>query len=252
MSLLEVEIKKMIYYEIEKLNRPDLFRAPLVAFSSAEDKRYEELKNVIGDWHRTPKELFPDAKTVISYFVPFTKEVVMAPKLSKQESPLWGEAYAVINNHFDQINNRVCEYLHRKGYLSYTIPATHTYNEADMKSMWSHRSAAAIAGLGSFGANRMLITEKGSSGRFCTVLTSAVLETSNKVVENRCLYFKNNTCGLCFKACPVSALKPDFINKFACQAETRKNEKLLEESIQLYSADTCGKCISVCPVAYLE
>jgi len=252
MGILEVEIKKIICSEVEKLNRPDLFQAPLIAFSSVEDERYEELKNLIGDWHKNPKELFLEAKTVISYFVPFTKEVVKAPKESKQESPLWGESYAVVNKYFDHINSRVCEYLKGEGYLSHTIPATHTYNEKDMKSMWSHRSAAAISGLGSFGANRMLITEKGSGGRFCTVLTSADLEISNKVVENRCLYFKDGSCGLCFKVCPVSALKPDSINRFACQAETKKNEKLLKESIQLYSADSCGKCISVCPLAYIE
>lgn len=252
MSSLESNIKEIIHNSVKELGRSDLFRTPLVAFSESTDKRYDELKELIGSWHMSPTELLPEAKSVISYFVPFTEEVVTAPKKFKQETPLWGESYAVINPYFEQINQKICDYLESEGYSSCTIPATHTYNEKDMKSMWSHRSAAAIAGLGSFGANRMLITEKGSGGRFCTVLTSAELNSTNKVTENLCLYIKNGSCGLCFKACPPQALKPDSIDRFACQAETRKNEKLLEESIHLYNADTCGKCVSVCPFSYIE
>ena len=252
MSSLESKIKEIISNSVMELERSDLFRTPLVAFSSAYDKRYHELKTLIGNWHMNPTELLPEAKSVISYFVPFTKEVVTAPRKSKQETPLWGESYAVVNPYFEQINQKICDYLEAEGYYACNIPATHTYNEKDMKSMWSHRSAAAIAGLGSFGANRMLITEKGSGGRFCAVLTSAELKSTEKIHENPCLYIKNGSCGLCFKACPVDALKPDIIDRFACQAETRKNEKLLIKSIGLYNADTCGKCISICPLSYIE
>jgi epoxyqueuosine reductase QueG len=117
--------------------------------------------------------------------------------------------------------------------------------------MWSHRSAAAIAGLGTFGANKLLITEKGSGGRFCTILTSAVLKANQVPIESKCLYLKNGSCGLCFKICPVNALFPDSIDKFACQNEVNKNEAKPKESTNLQSADTCGKCISVCPFAYI-
>lgn len=252
MQALEVTVKEMIQNQVKQLNRPDLFREPLTAFSSAEDQRYSELKELIGDWHLNPTELFPEAKSVVSYFVPFTKDVAYAPKQSTQETPLWGESYAVLNDYFEHINQSVCAYLESVGYASRAIPATHTYNEEDMKSMWSHRSAAAIAGLGTFGANRMLITEKGSAGRFSTVLTAAVFKDENRTLENKCLYLKNGSCGLCFKACPVNALEPNVIRRFECQTQTRINEEFLETSIGLKNADACGRCIGACPFAYIE
>ncbi|CQR71389.1 Epoxyqueuosine reductase [Sporomusa ovata DSM 2662] len=172
--------------------------------------------------------------------------MVAEPKNVNGGSPTWGEAYAIINSYFDVINNAVVQYLSELGYLAGAVQATHTYDPKDMKSMWSHRSAAAIAGLGTYGANRMLITEKGSGGRFCSVLTSAILSKEQNQVETRCLYVKNGSCGLCFKICPVNALAPNSFNKFACQDECNKNQKL-----DKHGADTCGKCISVCPVAYI-
>ena len=248
---LELEIKNIIEEKVKELGRDDLFRAPLVAFSDASDERYMELKKLIGDWHKTPKEFLPEAQSVISYFIPFTKKVSMEPKTCKHASILWSDAYQTINAYFDEINAEVQAYLTEKGYLSETIRATHTYDPADMKSMWSHRSAAVIAGLATLGANRLAITEKGSGGRFCTVITSAKLQSNQNPIEEKCPYKKNGSCGLCFKACPVGARRPDGMDKFACQDEVNRNEELLRKETNLI-ADTCGKCISVCPFAYIE
>lgn len=251
MKNLEKEIEQIIADEMTALNRPDLFRKPLIAFSSANDERYSELKKIIGEWHLTPNEFLPNAKSVISYFIPFTKKVVLEPKDVKDVSLLWGEAYVEINSYFDNINEAISCYLSKLGFSTKTIRATHTYDPKDLKSMWSHRSAAAIAGLGTFGANRMLITEKGSGGRFCSVLTSASLKMQPKLVRMKCLYIANGSCGLCFNVCPVNALDPNSFDKFSCQDELNKNNERQKE-ITNYKADTCGKCISICPLAYIE
>lgn len=250
--MMELKTERIIIDTVEALKRPDLFRRPFVSFSAADDERYTELKTLIGDWHLTPTELLPDAKSVISYFVPFTKEVVSEPKTVQHGSPLWAEAYQEINKQFDVINENIARFLEGAGYSAKTIRGTHTYDPKDMKAMWSHRSAAAIAGLGAFGANRLLITEKGSGGRVCTVITSAPLQANTKTFENKCLYLKNASCGLCFKICPVKALKPDSMDKFSCQDELNRNGAKLRETTDLQSTDTCGKCISICPVAYIE
>ena len=79
MSFAE-DVIRVIRSSMEKIQRPDLFRKPICGFSAADDPRYKELKTVIGPWHCLPTELLPEAKTVISYYVPFTKEVAKAPK----------------------------------------------------------------------------------------------------------------------------------------------------------------------------
>lgn len=63
---------------------------------------------------------------------------------------------------------------------------------------------------------------------------------------------ENGSCGLCFKACPIGALKPEQMDKFVCQDELNKNERLIQQTTPIRVADTCGKCISVCPLAYIE
>lgn len=79
------------------------------------------------------------------------------------------------------------------------------------------------------------------------MLTSASIEKKIEPIEERCLFNKNGSCSLCFDICPVRALEPNKIHKFACQyvCDTHKKSDML-------GADTCGKCISICPLAYIE
>ncbi|NLB81650.1 MAG: hypothetical protein GX800_08595, partial [Clostridiaceae bacterium] len=51
---LEKGIEQRIIDSLNELNRSDLFRSPIVAYSSAEDERYSKLKDIIGDWHLNP------------------------------------------------------------------------------------------------------------------------------------------------------------------------------------------------------
>ncbi len=250
--MVENRIIEVIREAIVSLERPDLFREPLVSFSSAEDERYPRLKTLIGDWHALPEELLPGAKSIVSYFVPFTEEVVDGPRSVQNGSPIWGEAYIVINAYFNEINRLICSELESHGHRALAMKPTHTYDPKELKASWSQRSAAAIAGIGAFGANRMLITEKGCGGRYCSVITTARLKPNTVPAQERCLYHLDGSCGLCFDICPVGALSAGAFEKFVCQTELNRNGALLVESDHIVGADTCGKCISVCPVAYIE
>ena len=247
---MEKEIAQLIKSEMAALNRPDLFRSPLISYSSADDKRYLELKEIIGDWHSSPFELLPDAKSIISYFVPFTKKVVFEPQNVSNGSPLWAEAYEVINSYFDHINEVLSNHLTSLGFSVKTIPATHNYDPKDLKCKWSHRSAAAIAGLGTFGKNRLLITEKGSGGRFCSLLTSAPLQAEQNPASVKCQ--RDSSCDLCHNICPANAFANDDIDKFACLRELAKNRDALVKSTTLKKVDVCGQCASICPYVYIE
>ncbi|WP_269848352.1 hypothetical protein [Methanosarcina horonobensis] len=52
------------------------YREPLVGYASADDPIFDEMKEIIGPHHLHPKEIFPGAKTVVSFFLPFEKELV--------------------------------------------------------------------------------------------------------------------------------------------------------------------------------
>lgn len=242
---LEGRISEIIRTKVAELGRDDLFREPHVSFSSALDSRFYDLQNIIGPWHRLPSDFVSDARSVISYYVPFTKELAAEPLKTETVSELWSRAYTIINEHFNEINSAVCDFLKSESYSAAPIPSTHTYDHDVLHCFWSHRSAGVIAGLGSFGANNLVITDKGSAVRFCTVITGAVLEPYSGPVKERCLRKLGKGCSLCYDVCPVHALSDGEFKKFTCQ-------ELLDENEKIYGADVCGKCISVCPVAYIE
>ena len=164
---LELEIQKIIEAKFAELNRPDLIRKPIVAFSSAHDPKFEALKEIVGPWHQLPTDFLPEAESVISYFIPFTKEVALGPKNEPDGCPVWSEAYILINQHFHVVNQAVQDYLESQGYAAAQIRPPKAYDPETFHAVWSHRSAAVIAGLAAFGANNLAITDKGSGGRFC-------------------------------------------------------------------------------------
>ena len=202
--LIEEKITEIIKKKLAELDRPDLFREPHVGFSAADDEMFSELKELIGPWHFLPSDILPDAKSVISFYVPFTRDVAAEPRGTEHGSAKWGEAYEEINRHFGVISDAVIEYLVGLGYKAEKIPATHTYDPKDLKCKWSHRSAAVIAGLGAFGANRLVITKKGSAVRFCTVITDAKLKPSTSYDGPKCLYYVDGSCGKCISVCPFA------------------------------------------------
>ncbi len=53
------------------------YRQPLVAFASADDPRFLQLREVVHPSHMLPHDLVPDAHSVVSFFLPF------APGLSR-------------------------------------------------------------------------------------------------------------------------------------------------------------------------
>ena len=93
----EGRITGIIKSKIEELDRKDLFREPVVSFSSALDARFYDLKHIIGPWHRLPSDFVENAESVISYYVPFTRELAEEPLKSDMVSEKWSQAYIVIN-----------------------------------------------------------------------------------------------------------------------------------------------------------
>lgn len=64
-----------------------LYDSPILAVGSADDSLWEKMKEpgVVGPNFRTPKEWMPQARTVISYFAPFSDYVVDGNKIDPVE-----------------------------------------------------------------------------------------------------------------------------------------------------------------------
>jgi epoxyqueuosine reductase QueG len=212
---------------------------PLVGFAPA--SRWDEplFEPWVPEAFR-PRAIMPEAKTVIVLGLP-----VSLPVLESAPSIHYHELYKTINTLLDMHGYRLSEWLTREGFPSAWIPRDGYGSISILKenpiAFFSHRHAALLAGLGTFGINNTLLTrEFGPRVRFVSVITSADIPPDPIISESLC-----TRCMQCVKICPVKALSgrtyPEGLtDKFACAA---RSEALFKRSIS-----PCGLCIKVCPV----
>ena len=241
--VLGEEIIELVKIKTEEGNQSDFYRQPLVGFSSASDPLYANIKETVGPHHLYPEEILPEVKTIISFFLPFSKKVIEAnrrePDVPARE---WVDSYLHANNLIDRISLDLVDIMNSRGFKAAMVKSTHNYDRETLKAPWSHRSAAFAAGLGRFGLNRLLITRVGGAGRFGTVFISEELPPSARPEEEFCLFWKNGSCRYCLEHCPVKALGewPDEFDRQACN---RKLSALTPYTRSLnWSSDVCGKC----------
>jgi epoxyqueuosine reductase QueG len=173
------------------------YREPIVAFADVDDLEFESIKSMTHENHMLPKGWMPNGKTVVSFFIPFTKELVLANKKQEYIAKEWAVAYIETNNLIKEINNTMAEKLKQYGIDTvWQLPVVN-YDSEKLMSYWSQRHVAFIAGIGTFGINNMLITNKGCSGRYGSFIIDYKIEPSKKNREEKCLYKLNGSCGIC-------------------------------------------------------
>jgi epoxyqueuosine reductase QueG len=148
------------------------------------------------------------------------------------------ETNALIN----QVSQELVALLAERGVRAATRPATHNFAPSTLVSRWSHKSVAAIAGLGSFGLHHMLITDAGCAGRFGSVVVDVALEPTSPAggtLHHRCSYFTDGSCTVCVERCPVGALTEEGLDKQLCY---RWLQRVADRFQELGRADVCGKC----------
>lgn len=186
-----------------------------------------------------PHSIYPEARSVLVIGLP-----VHLPALETSPSIWYRELYKTVNILLDQYTYRLTELLNREGYPSVFVPRD-GYGSIEVLrkkpvAFFSHRHAAVLAGLGSFGVNNMVLTkEYGPRIRFGSVLTSARIP-SDPLSDDLCI-----RCSLCVRSCPVHALDssgyPDGLTE-----KGRCTDHSAELNRQHRSP--CGICIKVCPV----
>lgn len=223
-----------------------IYDDPIFAFGSADDPMWETLKDpkVVSPEFMAPKEWLDDAKTVITWFLPFADRVKQSNIDCDVPSPLWrhgrveGEELNVALRWF------ICGLLNQYHAVSPMIDRRWK-QLGPYCSNWSERHAAYICGLGTFCYSRGLITRKGVAGRFGSVITTLEIEPDKR--EYTGLTEWCTECGLCAQNCPAGAIdltKPpleakDQIKCATYLGETTEECGPIDHTKKRYG---CGKC----------
>ena len=240
---LEAFIVAFVRQEVAWAGTETRYRQPLVGFAAAADPRFPQLRELAEPTHLLPGDLLPAARSVVSFFLPFAEEVVEANRVARgQVAREWALAYVETNALINRIAQGLIAALAERGVRAAAEPATHNWDPVTLVSRWSHKSVAAIAGLGSFGLHHMLITDAGCAGRFGSVVVEAELPPTAEpgvAARVRCRYLHDGSCMTCVQRCPVGALTKDGLDKRRCY---RWLLRVAENFGDLGLADVCGKC----------
>ncbi len=216
-------------------------RHPLVAFVRADDPRFADLRRVAHADHMLPRDLLTDARSVVSFFLPFAPAVVEANTRHREKAALeWALAYLETNALIGHILAHLIELLAAYDVRAAAEPATGNFDPDTLCCRWSHKSVAVIAGLGGFGLHHMVITDAGCAGRFGSLVVSADLPVVARPPRERCIYYRDGSCLECVYRCPVHALDGHGqLDKRRCWHRCLENATTFAH---LGKADVCGKC----------
>ena len=188
------------------------------------------------DGHR-PQDILRGAASVVVLGVAYS-----AASFENAPSREYAIAYKVVNREVDRLAFLVSRLLQREGCRALQVPASPPYDMQKNRGDLSHKHAAALAGIGVFGKNDLLLTPRfGARLRLVSVITEARLAPGTPLAEDLC-----GECDMCIRACPAMALKGRrVVDKTAC------NQHHIDIGRRLQLDDweqICGVCIRVCPV----
>ena len=192
-----------------------LFDAPLVGCSQAEDPLYLQLQRpeAVGPAFRLPDWWLPGARSVLSFFFPFTQPVRQSNRGGTEPSALWLHGRIEGQRFLERFAGFLLEELQSRGIravapvLSEAFRVNNVQDGEPFGSNWSERHVAYISGLGTFGLSKGIITEKGMAGRLISLVTDAPLPATPRNYTERYEYCIR--CGACAKRCPAGAIVPE-------------------------------------------
>ncbi|MBV7275158.1 epoxyqueuosine reductase [Clostridium sp. PL3] len=184
-----------------------------------------------------PLDIYSEAKSVISIGKHFSASLFDA----NTKAP-----YTFVKNKIfqmlDDISIKLAFYIESQGYKAIPIPSDEPYEYWDSENkhgrgILSLKHAAQACGIGCIGKNTLLINEKyGNRLYFGAVITNIEL-TADALARNLC----TESCNICLKACPQSALDGITINQKRCRQVCATSTP---GGGTIYSCYTCRK---ICP-----
>ena len=222
-----------------------IFDPPEVGIASAADPLFLELgkPGVVGPIHVTPEYWLPGARSVVSFFAPFSKEVKAAYKKGERVPPLEWVSGRLNGEVFINVMRRALLRLFEKLGGRVVVPNLELrYRAKNLLPMWSERHVGFIAGVGTFGLHCGLLTEKGAAGRMGSVVTDLSLTPRERAyagVYDYCLWKTEGRCGACIKSCPVGAISAQGKNHAIC---ITNGSEYIQPAYAAWGYHSCGHC----------
>ena len=227
---------------VEEVGIERIYDIPLLGAAKADDPFFVKLKEpeVVGEHHLLPEEWLPGAKTVLSYFLPYSWEIREANRSPGLPAKKW--LYGRIEG--EELNRalrkHLVEELTREGHKAVVPSLDPRFSIQELRSNWSERHVAFIAGLGTFGLSKSLITEKGCAGRYGSIIMDVDIKTTPRAYEG--IYEYCNYCYACIERCPAGAIREEGKNTPDCA-------RYLDKEVKARFAPRygCGKCQTAVP-----
>ncbi|MDR3164085.1 MAG: hypothetical protein LBU13_00740 [Synergistaceae bacterium] len=201
------------------------FDSPLVGYAAADNEYYVSL---IGNDEANidlaqPVFWIEGARTVISFFFPFSEQVRKSNRKGGAPSLEWLHARVQGQQFMQAFAECFCGRLLAEGYRTLVPQADERFwqnvlpphaaedcrTRRQFSSNWSERHVAFGAGLGTFGLHGNLITEKGTAGRLISAVTEAEIADAHSISRSGDLpdlYANCTMCRVCAKRCPNRAI----------------------------------------------
>jgi epoxyqueuosine reductase len=218
-----------------------LYDPPLIAVAGADDPLFEGLKNgaVVGPAHLGPREWLPEARSVASFFFPFSERVRRSNRGLGLPSFEWLYGRIEGESLIRAVVAAAVGAIRAAGGRAVAPTSDPRFGIAERRSNWSERHVAFISGLGTFSLSRSLITQAGSAGRLGSLVTDLTLEATPRPYTEPEEYCSK--CRACIPRCPPKAISALGKDNAVC------SDYLDEMKLRFAPRYGCGKCQTALP-----
>ena len=189
-----------------------IFDLPVIGVASARDPIFRRFQDpeVEGPQLRLPEEWLPSAESVISFFLPYSKEIIQSSDKNARYSSLESASAKWNGSKFLNVARRaLVRTIELKGGRAVAPNIDPRYDSNGWLPFWSERHTAFAAGLGTFGLQQSIITEKGVFGRLGSVITDLKIKPNVRPyteIYEYCQYYFDGSCKICVDRCPSKAV----------------------------------------------
>ena len=227
-------------------NQP-IWDLPVVGVAAADDLLFERFQDpeVVGAQHRLPQEWLPGARSIVSVFLPFSEHIFRSYKKESRYSAIEFSSGKWNGSKFLNVVRRgLSRFFEEHGGQANAPNIDPRYDSDGWLPFWSERHVAFAAGVGTFGLQQALITERGAYGRVCSVITTLKLKPTIRPYTEAygyCLYAFDGSCSACAGRCPTGAV--NVAGKEVALCSKHGNSEHFKE----WGYGSCGHCSTFIP-----